>query len=62
MSVLSTMEVLVAAVVAWLLLGEELAAAQLAGGAVLLTGVVIVQLPRPQPRRPRQPAETPALR
>ena len=61
-SVLSTMEVLVAAVVAWLLLGEELAAAQLAGGAVLLTGVVIVQLPRPQPRRPRQPAGTPALR
>lgn len=48
-SVLSTMEVLVAAVVAWLLLGEELAAMQLAGGGVLLAGVVVVQLRQPEP-------------
>ena len=52
-SVLSTLEVLVAAGVAWLLLGEELVAAQLAGGAVLLAGVVVVQLRRPEPRTPR---------
>jgi drug/metabolite transporter (DMT)-like permease len=51
-SVLSTLEVLVAAVVAWLLLGEELVAAQLAGGAALLAGVVVVQLSRPEPRTP----------
>lgn len=51
-SVLSTLEVLVAAGVAWLLLGEQLVAAQLAGGAVLLAGVVVVQLSRLQPRSP----------
>ena len=45
-SVLSALEVLIAAAVAWLLLGEELALAQLAGGAVLLAGVVVVQLNR----------------
>ena len=56
LAVLSTLEVLVAAGVAWLLLGEELVAAQLAGGAVLLAGVVVVQLTRPEPRaRPADP-------
>jgi drug/metabolite transporter (DMT)-like permease len=49
LSVVSTLEVLVAAGVAWLLLGEELVLAQLAGGAVLLAGVVVVQLTRPEP-------------
>jgi drug/metabolite transporter (DMT)-like permease len=57
-SVLSTLEVLVAAGVAWLLLGEELMAAQLAGGAVLLAGVVAVQL-RAQAKRQDQPPLTP---
>ena len=52
LSVLSTLEVLVAAGVAWILLGEELALAQLAGGAVLLAGVVVVQLRRPGIRTP----------
>ncbi|HEY0636316.1 MAG TPA: EamA family transporter [Pseudonocardiaceae bacterium] len=51
-SVLSTLEVLVAAAVAWVLLGEELGLAQLAGGVVLLAGVVVVQLRRPVPRTP----------
>jgi drug/metabolite transporter (DMT)-like permease len=45
-SVLSTVEVLVAAGIAWMLLGESLAPAQLAGGAVLLAGIVVVQLRR----------------
>lgn len=50
-SVLATMEVLMATAAAWLLLGEALGPAQLAGGAVLLSGVVVVQLrgPRPAP-------------
>jgi drug/metabolite transporter (DMT)-like permease len=46
-SVLATVEVLIATVIAWALLGERLGAIQLAGGAVLLTGVVVVQLRRP---------------
>jgi drug/metabolite transporter (DMT)-like permease len=46
-SVLSTVEVLLAAAIAWVLLGEELGLVQLAGGAVLLAGVVVVQLRRP---------------
>lgn len=45
-SVLATVEVLIAAGVAWALLGESLAPVQLAGGAVLLAGVVVVQLRR----------------
>jgi drug/metabolite transporter (DMT)-like permease len=58
-SVLATFEVLVAAGIAWVLLGESLTPAQLAGGAVLLAGVVVVQLRRadqltpPEPRSPR---------
>ncbi|MBP2477197.1 drug/metabolite transporter (DMT)-like permease [Crossiella equi] len=48
--VLATAEVVVAAAVAWLLLGETLTAVQLTGASVLLTGVVLAQLPsRAQP-------------
>jgi drug/metabolite transporter (DMT)-like permease len=51
-SVLCTIEVLMAAAIAWVLLGEELMLAQLTGGAVLLAGVVVVQLKRAQSRTP----------
>ncbi|WP_435591693.1 EamA family transporter [Nocardia sp. bgisy118] len=48
--VLSLVEPLVAAVLAWLLLGQSLGPTQLAGAAILLTGAVLVQLPGPRPR------------
>lgn len=51
-SVLATMETLAAAGIAWALLGETLALVQLAGGAVLLAGVVIVQLTPAAPDTP----------
>lgn len=54
-SVLSTVEALIAAAIAWALLGESLAVAQLAGGAILLAGVVVVQLRRPVPVTPAAP-------
>jgi len=59
-SVLSTAEVLVAAAVAWAVLGESLTIAQLAGGAVLLAGVVVVQLRRAAPVNPTAPHTRPA--
>nr|WP_223199070.1 EamA family transporter [Solihabitans fulvus] len=43
-SVLSLIEPVVAAGAAWVLLGEALSPAQLAGGAVLLVGALVVQL------------------
>ena len=46
-AVVATLEPLLAGVFAWLLLGEELAAVQLAGGAAVLGAVVWVQLHRP---------------
>ena len=42
----SMIEVLLAAIVAWAWLGETLSAAQLAGGAIVLTGVVLAQTSR----------------
>lgn len=42
----SMLEVLLAAIVAWVWLGEALSAAQLAGGAVVLAGVVLAQTSR----------------
>lgn len=54
-SVLSTVEVLIAAGIAWAVLGESLAAVQLVGGAVLLAGVVTVQFrPTGAVRRPER--------
>ncbi|MGW4739738.1 EamA family transporter [Nocardia xishanensis] len=47
-SVLAMVEPVVAAVLAWLLLGQTLGPAQLAGAAILLTGAVLVQLPGPE--------------
>ncbi|MEU7633371.1 EamA family transporter [Nocardia sp. NPDC049220] len=43
-SVLALVEPLVAAVLAWLLLGQAIGPTQLAGAAILLTGAVLVQL------------------
>ncbi|MFF2554221.1 DMT family transporter [Nocardia sp. NPDC058058] len=48
-SVLALVEPLVAAVLAWLLLGQAIGPAQLAGAAVLLTGAVLVQTALPAP-------------
>lgn len=52
-AVVATMEVVVAAVSAWVLLGEHLSAWELAGGAMLLSGALIAQ------RSPGRPVETP---
>jgi drug/metabolite transporter (DMT)-like permease len=46
-AVVATLEPLLAAVFAWIILGEELAAVQLVGGAAVLAAVVWVQLHRP---------------
>lgn len=53
-SVLSVVEPLVAAVLAWLLVGQTLGAAQLAGAVVMLAGAVLVQLAGPTTRRDRR--------
>ncbi|MEU7768389.1 EamA family transporter [Nocardia sp. NPDC049190] len=47
-SVLALVEPLVAAGLAWLLLGQAIGLRQLAGAAILLTGAVLVQLTRPE--------------
>ena len=56
-SVLALVEPLVAAVLAWMLLGQALGLMQLAGAVVLLTGAVLVQLagPKPLPDGPMSP-------
>ncbi|HEY0870777.1 MAG TPA: DMT family transporter, partial [Acidothermaceae bacterium] len=41
-TVIATLEILVAAVVAWGVLGEHMTAAEIAGGIIILTGVVVV--------------------
>ncbi|MGQ4601071.1 EamA family transporter [Nocardia sp. R6R-6] len=46
-SVLALVEPLVAAMLAWLLLGQALGLTQLAGGVLLLGGAVLVQLAKP---------------
>ncbi|WP_028921492.1 EamA family transporter [Pseudonocardia acaciae] len=48
-SVLALVEPLVAAALAWLLLGQALSLTQLVGAAVLLAGAVLVQLAGPKP-------------
>jgi drug/metabolite transporter (DMT)-like permease len=48
-SVLALVEPLVAAVLAWVLLGQALSAAQLAGAVLLLAGAVLAQLAGPEP-------------
>ncbi|MCP2168157.1 EamA family transporter [Goodfellowiella coeruleoviolacea] len=62
-SVLALVEPLVAAVLAWLLLGQALGLPQLAGAVVLLAGAVLVQLigpnPPTTPEQPGLPSATP---
>ncbi|WP_431941315.1 EamA family transporter [Nocardia grenadensis] len=60
--VLALLEPVVAAALAWLLLGQALGPAQLAGAAIVLTGAVLVQLAGPEnvaaglgPRSGRRP-------
>ncbi|WP_410622778.1 EamA family transporter [Amycolatopsis sp. cmx-8-4] len=48
-SVLALVEPLVAAALAWLLLGQALGPAQLAGAVILLAGAVLVQVTGPKP-------------
>ncbi len=48
-SVLALVEPLVAAALAWLLLGQALGPAQLAGAVILLAGAVLVQVAGPKP-------------
>jgi drug/metabolite transporter (DMT)-like permease len=45
-SIVAMVEVVLASVVAWVWLGESLSTAQLAGGAVVLTGIVLAQTSR----------------
>ncbi|MEU6563398.1 EamA family transporter [Nocardia nova] len=51
-SVLAVVEPLIAALLAWALLGQRLTPAQLAGALVLLSGALIVQLAMPEPVSP----------
>ena len=50
-SILATVEPLVTVLLAWLVLGETLGAIQLAGGALVLGGVLVLHARRPRPRR-----------
>jgi len=56
-SVVGTLEAVVATVLAWILLGEHLGAAQLAGGVVVLAGALVAQMSGveslPEAPRPR---------
>jgi drug/metabolite transporter (DMT)-like permease len=52
-SVLALAEPLIAAALAWLLLGQALGPAQLAGALILLTGAILVQLAPGTTRGPR---------
>jgi drug/metabolite transporter (DMT)-like permease len=51
-SFVSLTEVLMALLLAWLLLGETPGGVQLAGGALILIGVVVVRLGEPRPPAP----------
>ncbi|MCP2259277.1 Threonine/homoserine efflux transporter RhtA [Streptoalloteichus tenebrarius] len=56
-SVLALVEPVVAAVLAWLLLGQALGATQVAGAATLLAGAVLVQVAGAKPLPDGQPAQ-----
>jgi len=47
--VLSTLEIVIASVVAWVLLGERLGGIELTGAAILFAGVVLAQITPPPP-------------
>jgi drug/metabolite transporter (DMT)-like permease len=44
------LEPVLAALAAWVWLGEELSAIQILGGLIVLAGVVLAQTARPDPR------------
>jgi drug/metabolite transporter (DMT)-like permease len=52
-SILATVEPLVTVLLAFLVFAETLAAPQLAGGALVLAAVLVLQAPRPRPRQAR---------
>lgn len=61
-SILSTLEPIVAVVLACAVFGESLGPAQLAGGALVLLGVLVVRAPQRRPRPSRvAPAPAPAV-
>jgi drug/metabolite transporter (DMT)-like permease len=53
-TIVAMLEPVLAAIVAWVWLGEELAAVQIAGGLVVLTGVVLAQTARREEPRKMQ--------
>jgi drug/metabolite transporter (DMT)-like permease len=60
-AILSTFEPVVTVVLAFLVLGERLAPAQLAGGALVLGAVIVLQLPARRRRAVAAPRAAPAL-
>ena len=50
MTIVAMLEPVLAAIVAWIWLGEELAAVQIVGGVIVLVGVVLAQTARPEDR------------
>jgi drug/metabolite transporter (DMT)-like permease len=61
-AVVATLEPALAAVFAWIFLGEELAAIQIAGGAVVITAVAWVQSKRPDLEAEGAPRSRPKAR
>ena len=49
-TIVAMLEPVLAALVAWVWLSEELAAIQILGGLLVLLGVVLAQTARPDPR------------
>jgi drug/metabolite transporter (DMT)-like permease len=60
-SILSTVEPLVTVLLAFLVFGETLGAIQVAGGALVLAAVLVLNARRAQRRRPRMPSVAAAL-
>lgn len=61
-SFVGLLEVAFAAVFAWLLLGEQLTAGQMVGGALIIAGIVFVRSERDQPALSAEPAAEPLQR
>ena len=50
-TIVAMLELILAAIVAWVWLGEELAAVQIVGGLIVLVGVILAQTARREERR-----------
>ncbi|MEN3614730.1 EamA family transporter [Plantactinospora sp. ZYX-F-223] len=59
--VIATVEVVIAALVAWLVLGERLSPVQLLGGVIVLCGALLAQRAASQPVPPPSPIPGPAV-